>query len=299
MSEQEANPNTEVVRGVWRDVSVASVHDLMTAAAPFKLTELQTHVLSDRRKLPQVIEGDDWLMVQFLLPKLHHTALRQQRLVVLLGTKELVTLHTGDLPEDLVEQIVLRMYKLDSPSGVLACIADAVTDLYGPILESIDDTIDTIEDTIMRRPTEEQLQQLFTYKKLLASLRRSVLPTTSMLGALSDGRYKMIEPKFAPYLRDSYDYMWRSRDLIDGIRDLLTGALDIYLSMVSNRMNDVMKRLTVVATIFLPVSFVAGVGGVNFVQMPFNSTTAFMMFIGICFLIPLVMLAYFRKQGWL
>ena len=203
MSEQEANPNTEVVRGVWRDVSVASVHDLMTAAAPFKLTELQTHVLSDRRKLPQVIEGDDWLMVQFLLPKLHHTALRQQRLVVLLGTKELVTLHTGDLPEDLVEQIVLRMYKLDSPSGVLACIADAVTDLYGPILESIDDTIDTIEDTIMRRPTEEQLQQLFTYKKLLASLRRSVLPTTSMLGALSDGRYKMIEPKFAPYLRDT------------------------------------------------------------------------------------------------
>ncbi len=299
MAETVATDELEVVRGIWRDITVPKAQDWLATATPLELTELQLHVLGNRRNIPQVVEGDKWLMVQFLLPKLHRTTLRQQRLVVLLGAKELVTLHAGELPEDLVEQIVLRIYKLNSPSGVLACIADAVTDLYGPILDEIDDVIDITEDTIMKQPDEAQLKRLFAYKKLLSTLRRSVLPTTSMLGSLSDGRYHAIDPKFAPYLRDSYDYMWRSRELVDGIRDLLTSAQDIYLSMVSNRLNDVMKRLTLVATIFLPISFVASMGGINFTQMPFDSSFAFWLFIAVCVLTPVVMLLYFRKKGWL
>lgn len=289
----------EEQRGIWRDITVANATSWQTAAADFQLTDLQRNIIGSRRNLPQVIEGEEWLLTQFLLPKLLQKQLKLQRLVVLVGAKELVTLHTGELPEDVVEQIVMRTHTLNSPSGVLACIADAVTDLYGPILDEIEDIIDSIQDTIMHNPTEDQLQKLFVYKKLLAALRRVILPTTSIIGALSDGHYKMIDPKVSAYLRESYDYMWRARELIEGSRDLLTSALDTYMSVVSNRLNDVMKRLTIVATIFMPISFWASLGGINFTQMPFGSDVAFIGFLVICIVMPLGMLVYFRKKRWI
>lgn len=289
----------EEQRGIWRDITVANATSWQTAAADFQLTDLQRSIIGSRRNLPQVIEGEEWLLTQFLLPKLLQKQLKLQRLVVLVGAKELVTLHTGELPEDVVEQIVMRTHTLNSPSGVLACIADAVTDLYGPILDEIEDIIDSIQDTIMHNPTEDQLQKLFVYKKLLAALRRVILPTTSIIGALSDGHYKMIDPKVSAYLRESYDYMWRARELIEGSRDLLTSALDTYMSVVSNRLNDVMKRLTIVATIFMPISFWASLGGINFTQMPFGSDVAFIGFLVICIVMPLGMLVYFRKKRWI
>ncbi len=289
----------EEQRGIWRDITVANATSWQTAAADFQLTDLQRNIIGSRRNLPQVIEGEEWLLTQFLLPKLLQKQLKLQRLVVLVGAKELVTLHTGELPEDVVEQIVMRTHTLNSPSGVLACIADAVTDLYGPILDEIEDIIDSIQDTIMHNPTEDQLQKLFVYKKLLAALRRVILPTTSIIGALSDGHYKMVDPKVSAYLRESYDYMWRARELIEGSRDLLTSALDTYMSVVSNRLNDVMKRLTIVATIFMPISFWASLGGINFTQMPFGSDAAFIGFLVICIVMPLGMLVYFRKKRWI
>lgn len=299
MSEVQGEEKRTEVRGIWRDIKVPNAAGWQSSADEFGLTELQRNIIGSRRNLPQVIEGEEWLLVQFLLPKLQQNQLKLQRLVALVGEKELVTLHIGSLPEDVVEQIIMRTQNLNSPSGILACITDAVTDLYGPILDDIEDIIDSIQDTIMRDPTEKQLHQLFVYKKLLASLRRVILPTTAIIGALSDGRYKTIDKKVWAYLRESYDYMWRARELIEGSRDLLTSALDTYMSVVSNRLNDVMKRLTIVATVFMPISFWASLGGINFTQMPFDSNIAFVSFMVICLILPIAMLIYFRKQGWI
>lgn len=299
MSEMQGEAQGQEVRGIWRDIKVTNAAGWHASAVEFDLTELQRSIIGSRRNLPQVIEGGEWLLVQFLLPKLQQNQLKLQRLVALVGEKELITLHVGSLPEDVVEQIIMRTQNLNSPSGILACIADAVTDLYGPILDEIEDIIDSIQDTIMRNPTEKQLHQLFVYKKLLASLRRVILPTTAIIGALSDGRYKTIDRKVSAYLRESYDYMWRARELIEGSRDLLTSALDTYMSVVSNRLNDVMKRLTIVATVFMPISFWASMGGINFTQMPFDSNAAFIFFMVVCIVLPIAMLIYFRKQRWI
>ena len=120
----------------------------------------------------------------------------------------------------------------------------------------------------------------------------------NVLNGLSNGRYALFDKKCAVYVRDSYDYAWRVHELIDTMRDLLTSALDMYLSVVSNRMNDVMKRLTLVATIFMPVSFLTGLGGMNFVQLPFRSDVAFWLMIGLIVLIPLAMVGYFVRHKW-
>ncbi len=289
----------QIVRGAWKDIVVPPGATWGDAVADLRLSELQLHVLGNRRNQPQIVDGEKWLLVQFLLPKLQGSQLTLSKLLLLVGDKQLISLHRGELAPEVVDQIMMRAHHLDSPSGVLACMADAVTDLYGPILTAIDDVVDTTEETIMKSPNEEQLHQLFVYKKLLAKLRRVVISTASVLSALSDGRYKMVDSEFAPYLRDSYDYMWRSHELVDSIRDLLTSALDTYLSMVSNRMNDVMKRLTLVATVFMPISFLAGVGGMNFTQMPFNSDMAFVLLVAATIVVPLGMLAYFRNKHWI
>ena len=110
---------------------------------------------------------------------------------------------------------------------------------------------------------------------------------------------QLFEERYELYARDSYDYAWRTHELIDTMRDLLTSALDMYLSVVSNRMNDVMKRLTLVTTIFMPISFLTGLGGMNFSQLPFHDDTAFVIIMVLIVVMPLLMVWYFVWKKWL
>ena len=148
-------------------------------------------------------------------------------------------------------------------------------------------------------PGRHQLQQLFAYKRQLADLRKVILPLMNMLNSLINGRYEVFDRRCRIYIRDSYDYAWRVHELIDTMRDLLTSALDMYLSVVSNRMNDVMKRLTIVTTIFMPISFVTGLAGMNFSQLPFHSDWMFWMTMTVLIVLPAAMLTYFIRSKWL
>ena len=183
-------------------------------------------------------------------------------------------------------------------------ILDTLTDTFFPVLASIDDDIDTIENEVIARPTDEQLQHIFSLKRLLVAMRKVITPQRDLFARAGDDIIQLpgLEPSSRDYFRDVYDHLIRISDLIDSYRDLLTGAMDVYLSTVSNRLNAVMKQLTIVATIFLPLSVVTGFFGQNFGWLVRNITSfwAFAVFgIGGLIVSAVVLMIWFRRSGFL
>ena len=180
----------------------------------------------------------------------------------------LVTVHRDDCPAfaEIRERYEKRQAAIERPSLLLYRLIDGLVDSFFPILADFDDRIDELENAIFVRADDEQLQEIFEMKRLLVGMRKAVSPQRDTFARLSTGIGDL--PGFVAederYFRDVYDHLIRISDLIDSYRDLLTGAMDVYLSTVSNRLNAVMKQLTVIATIFLPLAWLTGFFGQNF-----------------------------------
>ena len=217
----------------------------------------------------------------------------------------LVTIHHDHCPavKELADRLQARPGRVEHVM-VLYKVIDHLVDGYFPLLAAMDDQIDDLEDQILVRPTEQQLGTLFDLKRQLIALRKVVSPQRDMFASL------LTDPDILPgmtpdaerYFRDLYDHLIRISDLVDSYRDLLSGALDTHLSTVSNRLNVVMKQLTIIATVFLPATFLTGFFGQNFGWM-INHLTSFGVFIGlgVAFqvVLALVLLMLFRQRGWL
>jgi magnesium transporter len=187
---------------------------------------------------------------------------------------------------------------------VLYRIFDALTDSFFPILTTIDDQIDEIDEAILAGPTDEQVTQIFHLKRDLVELRRVVAPQRDLFARAIDQITMLpgLEPAARDYFRDVYDHLIRISDLIDSYRDLLTGAMDLYRSTISNRLNEVTKQLTVIATIFLPLTFVTGFFGQNFGWMVrhVDSLEAFLAFgIGGVVLSVALLFAWFKRSNYI
>ena len=284
---------------IWRDIETTEPSDRRKLAKELELPDLQARVLVQDRQLSQAIEGDDWLLIQLELPEMKRRDVALRNLTLLLGKSQIVTIHAGALDAEIAERVQTRHRESLTPSLIASIILQYTVEQFTPILNKIDDVTDQLEDTMIRTPQRKQVQQLFMYKRQLADLRKVVLSLMNTLNGLSSGRYELFEERYELYARDSYDYAWRTHELIDTMRDLLTSALDMYLSVVSNRMNDVMKRLTLVTTIFMPISFLTGLGGMNFSQLPFHDDTAFVIIMVLIVVMPLLMVWYFVWKKWL
>lgn len=284
---------------IWRDIETTELSDRRKLAKELELPDLQARVLVQDRQLSQAIEGDDWLLIQLELPEVKRRDVVLRNLTLLLGASQIVTIHAGALDAEIAERVQTRHRESLTPSLIASIILQYTVEQFTPILNKIDDVTDQLEDTMIRTPQRKQVQQLFMYKRQLADLRKVVLSLMNTLNGLSSGRYELFEERYELYARDSYDYAWRTHELIDTMRDLLTSALDMYLSVVSNRMNDVMKRLTLVTTIFMPISFLTGLGGMNFSQLPFHDDTAFVIIMVLIVVMPLLMVWYFVWKKWL
>jgi magnesium transporter len=179
-----------------------------------------------------------------------------------------------------------------------------LTDGFFPVLSEFDDRIDQLQDAVLAKPTDQQLADLFTMKRWLISARKVITPQRDMIASLVSGVTELpgMTREIERYFRDLYDHLIRISDLIDSYRDLLTGSLDSYLSTVSNRLNAVMKQLTIIATIFLPLSFLTGFFGQNFAWMVqrLTSLPAFLgLGVGTEVVAVVTLLALFRRRGWL
>jgi magnesium transporter len=179
-------------------------------------------------------------------------------------------------------------------------LADELVADYLAVVEEIDAAIDEIEDQVFTDPQPELLERIFVLKRGLLHLRRIIAPQREVLSKLARGDYVLVEPRSQMFFRDVYDHLVRLHDITESMRDLVGSALDTYLSVTSNRMNEAMKVLTVIATIFMPLSFIAGVYGMNFHYMPelgwrLAYPAVWLIMLGI----SVLMLIYFRRRGWL
>lgn len=179
-------------------------------------------------------------------------------------------------------------------------LLDAVVDGYFVVLEQVEDRLEVLEEDVARDPEPTVLQSIQQLKRMLVAVRRCVWPLREVIGALQRRESPLISESTGVFLRDLYDHTIQVIEAVETSRDVVSGLLDIYLSSVSNRLNEVMKVLTIIATVFMPLSFLAGVYGMNFETFPeirwkYGYPAFWVVIITIAFL----MLRHFRRKGWL
>jgi magnesium transporter len=171
------------------------------------------------------------------------------------------------------------------------------------VVEEIDEAIDQTEDEVFDRPTPETLEHIFMLKRAALHLRRIIGPQREVLNKLARDDYRVIDSRARIYFRDVYDHLVRLHDITESIRDLVSGALDTYLSVINNRMNEIMKTLTIFTAMFMPLSFIGGFFGMNFFApvaplVKWTGIPAFVFTLVITILTPVAMYLWIRRRGW-
>jgi len=177
-------------------------------------------------------------------------------------------------------------------------LLDAIVDHCFPLMERYADVLEDLEVEVMKNSTPDVLQQVLNIKKELTAMRRVVWPMRELFDALQ--RSEFFSESIAPFLRDVHTHTIQLVDILETLRESTSGLVDLYMSMVSNRMNEVMKVLTVIATLFIPMTFIAGVYGMNFKYLPeLEWTYSYPLFWGVCISMSAGLLWFFRRRGWI
>jgi len=217
----------------------------------------------------------------------------------------LVTVRHDDCPAfvSLHKRYLARPDTLDGEAMLLYHVVDGLTDSFFPSLSELDDRIDALQAEIFANPKEQQLQEVFAMKQHLVAVRRVITPQRDMFAQMV-GRVVELpgtSDETTRYFRDVYDHLIRLSDMIDSYRDLLSGVIDVYLSTVANRRDQIMKQLTVLASVILPITFITGFFGQNFGFMVRHvaSPTAFVVGTVLQVVTVIGILAFFKRRGWL
>jgi magnesium transporter len=287
----------------WLDLDQPDAADFQVLRDVFKFHPL---AIEDSEHFGQRSKIDSYDDFAFLV--LYGASTDEDRLVEVhcfYSERYLVTVHRDDAPafNEVRDRFAKRGQPIEHPPRLLYQIVQALVDSFFPILADFDDRIDELENAIFLRADDRQLQDIFGMKRLLVGLRKAVTPERDMFARLVTGVETLpgLTPDDERYFRDVYDHLIRISDLIDSYRDLLTSSMDVYLSTVSNRLNSVMKQLTIIATIFLPLAWLTGFFGQNFGWMVrhVGSWEAFLFLgVGTELIAIALLLAFFRRRGW-
>jgi len=227
---------------------------------------------------------------------------------IFLGRNFIVTHHDEPFAAiETVREACLKdeRFTANGPDYLLYQLIDQLVAEYWPIVEQIDRDIDEIEDGVIKDPDPHMLERVFGLKRTLVSMRRIISPQREVLNKLARDNYKVIDPKDRILFRDIYDHLVRLHDLNESLRDLVGGTLDTYLSVVNNRMNEIMKTLTIIAVLFMPITFVTGFYGMNFFQPVatelggLTGINPFFLAMVILIALPMGMLWWMRRRTWL
>ena len=192
-----------------------------------------------------------------------------------------------------------RVRKLGADYLAYALI-DVIVDNYFAVLERFGDLAEDLEQDAMTEPNSQTMQAIQEMKRAMVQVRRVIWPLRDVLSTMLRGESGLIRKSTLVYLRDAYDHVVRVVDIVETYRELIGGLMDIYLTSVSNRMNEVMKVLTIIATIFIPLTFIAGVYGMNFDNIPeLHWSYGYWYVWAIMLVVGVIMLFYFRRKKWL
>jgi magnesium transporter len=228
----------------------------------------------------------------------------QENLSLVIGPHWVISFQEriGDVFEPVRERIRSgkgRIRKM-GPDYLAYALMDAIVDHYFVTLEAIGERVEALEEEMMGDPGTETLQALHRLKRETVVLRRAIWPLREVVSSLDRSESKLIKKAVSPFIRDLYDHTIQIIDTIDAMRDVIGGMMDLYISIVSNRMNEVMKVLTIIATIFIPLTFVAGIYGMNFENMPeLGWHYAYYAVWVVIIVLGVTMLLWFRRLKWL
>jgi magnesium transporter len=288
----------------WIDVCAQDEPAMQLLADRFGLHPLTVEDCLHVDQRPKLEEYDQYLFVvmhAFAQVEGDATGIEPLELHAFFGRGHLVTVHEKPIaPLDTVWQRVTKDAGLGRHGAdfLYYLVADAIVDANFPIMDLLSDRLDDLEDSVLSQHSRDDLAKIFELKRTLVLMRRILSPERDVFAILSKRGDPRVSEKTALYFRDVCDHLTRLHESIDAGRDILGNALDAYLSMVSNRTNEIMKRLTLLSAVFLPLTFVTGFFGQNFEHLPVHSDLLMYGMMASCLLIPLGMLLWFKRSGW-
>jgi magnesium transporter len=290
---------------LWLDLASSDDDTLAVLKNVFNIHPLAIEDAAEWGQRPKFEEYDNFTYLVFYganrvgdpLPEVHF----------FYAENYLISVHHDDCMAFAEMRQSLRRHKSAIPPSrlmILHHVLDCLVDSVFPPLSDFDDQVDALEDQIFAKPTDGQLATMFSLKRWLVEVRKLITPQRDMLESVLGGRLDLpgMTHEIEPYFRDLYDHLIRISDLVDSYRDLLSGSMDAYLSIVSNRLNVIMKQLTIIATVFLPLSFLTGFFGQNFawlVNRLGSIGTFFGLGIGTEVVAVIVLVIFFRRRGWM
>jgi magnesium transporter len=296
---------------IWVDVAgLANVDLIRRVGEIFDLHPLALEDVVHTHQRPKVEEYPSSLYLTVRTPEILDEALDLEQISFFLGEGFVLTFQErdGDCFEPVRERLRRSRGKVRrcGPDYLAYALLDAIVDSYFPHVESYGDRLEELQDQILTRPDQALVHEIHSIKRDLLAIRRTVWPLREAINGLLREEHAAIREETRLYLRDVYDHTVQLVELTELHREVVSGLLDIYLSSVSNRMNEVMKVLTIIATIFIPLSFVASVYGMNFDReaSPFNMPElgwryGYPFALGLMASIATGLLVYFRRRGWL
>lgn len=258
---------------------------------------------TDQRPKLEAYDGYLFIVVKMLQFCEKTQEIRTEQLSLILSDRLLISVQErpGDVFDGVRDRLRNgRRQRLLQADYLAYTLLDAVVDHYFLLLESLSEQIEALEDELVTQPTPSTLGKIHHFKREMLLLRKAVWPLRELLSRLMRDENPLIGDETRLYLRDVYDHTIHILDTIETLRELLVSMLDLYLSSINNRMNDVMKTLTLIATIFMPLTFIAGVYGMNFEFMPeLSYPWAYPAVMSFMLIVTLGLLFYFRRRHWL
>lgn len=290
-------------------INIDGIHDVQTIEKLGKEFELHPLILEDILNTTQRPKCEDFERYIFIVLKMLSYdetggGLKAEQVSMVLGRNFVISFQEqiGDVFEQIRDRLRNskgRIRKMGADYLAYALI-DAVVDNYFVILEKFGEKIESMQEQLVADPSERTLQQIHSIKREMIFLRKSVWPLRELINGFQRTESAVVADATGAYLRDVYDHTIQIIDTIESFRDAVSGMVDIYLSSISNRMNAVMKVLTIIATIFIPLTFVAGIYGMNFKYMPeLEWKWGYAAALTVMVVVAVLMLIYFRRKKWL
>ncbi|MBI2822826.1 MAG: magnesium/cobalt transporter CorA [Acidobacteria bacterium] len=306
-SPQDCFPLRDQATVTW--INVEGLHELEVIEQIGRHLNLHPLTLEDivnTEQRPKLEEFEDYIFIVLRMFQFEpqSTELKSEQLSLILGRGFVLSFQErpGDIFDPVRQRIrsgkgTIRNMKADYLAYALL---DSIVDNYFAVLEGLGERLQDLEDELVSNPTLETLQLIHKMKREVIFLRKSVWPLREVVSSLLRGESNLVEKRILIFLRDVYDHTVQVIETVEVHRDMLTGVLDIYLSGASNRLSEVMKILTIIATIFIPLTFIAGIYGMNFAYMPeLQSRWGYPLVWLVMVVVAAAMLVYFRRKKWL
>jgi len=290
-------------------INIDGIHDMEVIKAAGRIFDIHHLVLADivntrQRPKYEAYDGFVFVVLKMLDMQSSRNRVIAEQISILVSHNCVITFQ--EAPGDVLDAVRDRIrgskgrIRKFGPDYLANCILDAILDGYYAVLDDLSDRVSDMEERLIEEPGQDLLQQIYAARREYLTLRKYIRPVREIIASLERNESGLVRPETSPYIRDLYDHAIQLIETMESLRDSITGMLEMYLSSASNRMNEVMKVLTIIATIFIPLTFIAGIYGMNFEKMPelkwrFGYVTVWVTMLAVAG----AMVWFFRRKKWI